>query len=67
MDNPIGIALLFLVVMVIIFYVSIFILYKSIGKEVERMLELTKDDPEAQAEIRKKVVRALYPPRFPID
>lgn len=67
MNNPIGIALLFLVVMLVVFYVSIFILYKSIGKDVEHMLELTKDDPEAQAEIRKKLVKALYPPRFPRD
>ena len=36
--------------------------YRGIRKEIEDAL--TKADEEEQAEIRKKVVKALFPPRF---
>lgn len=67
MDNPTAIALVFLISVLIVFLVGMYFLYKNVGQHVARALDETKDDPEAQAEIRKKVVRALYPPRFPRD
>jgi hypothetical protein len=36
--------------------------YRGIRKEIEDAL--TKADEEEQAEIRKRVVKALFPPRF---
>lgn len=67
MDNPTAIALVFLITVLVVFLVGTYFLYKNIGQHVTRALDETKDDPEAQAEIRKKIVKALYPPRFPRD
>ena len=67
MDNPTVIALAFLIGSMSLFAVGMYALYRNIGKSVTRALDETKEDPEAQAEIRKKIVKALYPPRFPRD
>lgn len=37
---------------------------KNLRRDIEKALDETAGDDEAQAEIRKKVVRALFPPRF---
>jgi hypothetical protein len=39
-------------------------LAKNVREQVEEALRETAGDDEAQAEIRKKVVKALFPPRF---
>lgn len=53
--------------LVILSGVALTILANEIRKDVEKALEETADDPIAQAEVRKKVVRAMFPPRFPRD
>ena len=53
--------------LVILSGVALAMLSNEIRKDVEKALEETADDPEAQAEVRKKVVRAMFPPRFPRD
>lgn len=36
----------------------------NLRRDIEKALDETAGDDEAQAEIRKKVVKALFPPRF---
>ena len=67
MDNQTVIALAFLIGSMSLFAGGMYVLYRNIGTSVTRALDETKEDPEAQAEIRKKIVKALYPPRFPRD
>jgi len=47
-----------------LFIGAFFMLAKWVRKGVEDALRETAGDDEAQAEIRKKVVRAVFPPRF---
>lgn len=53
--------------LVILSGVVLAILANDVRKDVEKALEETADDPIAQAEVRKKVVKAMFPPRFPRD
>lgn len=53
--------------LIIVSGVALVKLSGSIRKDVEKALEETADDPDAQAEVRKKVVKAMFPPRFPRD
>lgn len=55
----------FLVLMISGFSGVAFWIFKGVRKDVEEALK--NATPEEQAEIRKKVVKALFPPRFPRD
>lgn len=53
----------FLALMIGAFSGVAFLIFRSVKKDVEEALK--NATPEEQAEIRKKVVRAVFPPRFP--
>lgn len=65
--NPIETVLVFLSGALVLFFGAAFALAKSVRKHVEEALRQTADDEEMQAEIRKRVVKAVFPPRFPRD
>jgi hypothetical protein len=44
-----------------------FWLFKTIREEIQRSLDAHEGDEAAQEEIRKKLIKALYPPRFNRD
>ena len=46
------------------FGIAGWILAKNVREHVEAALRETAGDDDAQAEIRKKVVKAVFPPRF---
>lgn len=48
----------------LVFGIAGWILAKNVREHVEAALKETAGDDEAQAEIRKKVVKAVFPPRF---
>jgi len=62
--NPFEIALVFLVGALVLFFGVFYTLGKKVRQTVEDALKETAEDPEAQAEIRKRVVKAVFPPRF---
>lgn len=37
---------------------------KNLRRDIEKALDETAGDDEAQAELRKKIVKAMFPPRF---
>lgn len=53
----------FLVLMISGFSGVVFWIIKGVRKDVEEALK--NATPDEQAEIRKKVVKAVFPPRFP--
>lgn len=65
--GPYEILLVFLAGTLVLVYVGFFLLIRWVRKGVEDALRETAGDDEAQAEIRKKVVKAVFPPRFPRD
>jgi hypothetical protein len=44
-----------------------FWLFKTIREEIQEQLDEHEGDQAAQEEIRKKLIKALYPPRFNRD
>lgn len=42
-------------------------LFKTIREEIQASLDAHEGDEAAQNEIRKKLIKALYPPRFNRD
>lgn len=62
--NPFEIALVFLMGALALFLGVFYFASKSVRKHVEEALKKTAGDDEAQAEIRKRVVKAVFPPRF---
>lgn len=48
----------------LVFGIAGWILAKNVREHVEAALKETAGDDVAQAEIRKKVVKAVFPPRF---
>lgn len=64
MDSAFVPLLLFLGITLLCFGIAGWLLAKSVREHVEAALRETAGDDEAQAEIRKKVVKAVFPPRF---
>lgn len=52
-----------LAVLVLLFFIGLMILFRAVRRDVEKALE--QATTEEQAIIRNKVVKALFPPRFP--
>lgn len=55
--------------LVVSLYVLVGVIVFKISKDIKNNVEdaLTKADEEGQAELRKKLVKALFPPRFNRD
>lgn len=62
--GPFEILLVFLAGALVLFFGVFYHLAKWVRREVERALEESADDDVRQAEIRKAVVKAVFPPRF---
>lgn len=63
MDSYLPLLVFLSVVLALAFVVGLKVA-KDLRREIEKALDETAGDDEAQAEIRKKVVKALFPPRF---
>jgi len=63
--SPFEILLVFLAGALVLFFGAFYVIAKWVRREVERALEESADDDVRQAEIRKAVVKAMFPPRFP--
>lgn len=64
MDNAFVPLLVFLGVCLFCFGAIGWLIARDVRRQVEKALKETAGDDEAQAEIRKKVVKAVFPPRF---
>ena len=67
MDSAYVYMIFFLVFCVALFTSFMFWLFKTIREEIQRSLDAHEGDEAAQEEIRKKLIKALYPPRFNRD
>lgn len=67
MDSAYVYMIVFLGVCIAVFVGFMFWLLGTIREEVQRSLDAHEGDEEAQAEIRKKLIKALYPPKFNRD
>jgi Na+/melibiose symporter-like transporter len=67
MDSAYVYMIFFLVFCIAVFIGFMFWLFKTIREEVQRNLDAHEGDQAAQEEIRKKLIKALYPPRFNRD
>ena len=56
--------LLVLGLALLVFGIASWMLAKNVREQVEAALRETAGDDEAQAAIRKKIVKAVFPPRF---
>ena len=56
--------LLVLGLALLVFGIASWILAKNVREQVDAALRETAGDDEAQAAIRKKIVKAVFPPRF---
>jgi len=65
--SPYEILLVFLAGALVLFFGVFYVVARWVRREVERALEASADDDNKQAEIRKAVVKAVFPPRFPRD
>lgn len=65
--GPFEILLVFLAGALVIFFGVFYYLAKWVRREVEKALAESADDDVRQAEIRKAVVKAVFPPRFNRD
>lgn len=63
--SPYEVLLVFLAGALVLFFGGLYALIRWVRVEVERALEESADDDVRQAEIRKAVVRAVFPPKFP--
>jgi hypothetical protein len=57
-------ALAFLVISLATIVAILALSFRGVKESVEAELDKYKDDEEMQAEIRKRVVKAVFPPRF---
>ena len=62
--NPFETALVFLSGTLVLFFGVMLALARSVRKHVEEALRESADDEDKQAEIRNRVVKAVFPPRF---
>lgn len=67
MDSAYVYMIIFLVFCILVFVSFMFWLFKTIGEEVQKSLDEHEGNEEAQAEIRRKLIKALYPPKFHRD
>jgi len=65
--SPYEILLVFLAGTLVLVFGAFFMLAKWVRKGVEDALKDSAGDDKKQAEIRKAVVKAVFPPRFPRD
>ena len=65
--SPYEILLVFLAGALVLFFGAFYVIARWVRGAVERALEESADDDNKQAEIRKAVVKAVFPPRFPRD
>jgi hypothetical protein len=42
-------------------------IYRGVREEIQKSMDANEGDEAAQEEIRKKLIKALYPPRFNRD
>ena len=56
--------LLVLGLALLVFGIASWMLAKNVREQVDAALRETAGDDEAQAAIRKKIVKAVFPPRF---
>ena len=66
MVDALQIALIFLVVCLAVFGLFILWMAKTVKRDFERILDEAESESEKD-EIRLKIVKALYPPRFNRD
>ena len=64
MTAPLITAILFLSGTILLFTLVMGLIFKSARNAVEQELSKYADDDEKQAEIRKRLVKAMFPPRF---
>lgn len=67
MDSSIafGVALGFLILVLLVFFGFFYWMSKGLRKQIEEALKNATE--EEQTEIRKKIVKAMFPPRFTRD
>lgn len=66
MLDALQMAFVFLVVCIVLFGLFIVVVAKSVRREIEQMIDETEDQ-SGKDELRLKLVKALYPPRFNRD
>lgn len=64
MSDAALVALVFLALCLGLFVLFMFILGKSIQKDIERQLEEMAGDDQAQIDFKIQIVKAMFPPRF---
>jgi hypothetical protein len=57
----------FLVLSIVLFAGFMWWIYRGVREEIQKSMDANEGDEAAQEEIRKKLIKALYPPRFNRD
>jgi hypothetical protein len=57
----------FLVLSIVLFAGFMWWIYRGVQEEIQKSMDANEGNEAAQEEIRKKLIKALYPPRFNRD
>lgn len=64
MVDVVLVAFSFLILCLGLFVLFMYVLGKSIKKDIERQLQEMDGDDQAQVEFKLQIVKAMFPPRF---